>query len=73
MTDYENEDLIRRQSELVTLLIFIMLWDLDNMIERVLVEFQLKQYESKDVNLLWRGTSRRLVLLDYLKKPDVLF
>ena len=45
MTNYENEELIRRQSELASFLEFHNAWDLDNMIERVLVEFQLKQYE----------------------------
>ena len=73
MTDYENEDLIRRQSELVTYIDFHNAWDLDNMIERVLVEFQLKQYESKDVNLLSGGEQRRVSLAGLLlKKPDVL-
>ena len=73
MTDYENEELIRRQSELVTYIDFHNAWDLDNMIERVLVEFQLKQYESKDVNLLSGGEQRRVSLAGLLlKKPDVL-
>ncbi len=73
MTDYENEDLIRRQSELASFLEFHNAWDLDNMIERVLVEFQLKQYEHKDVNLLSGGEQRRVSLAGLiLKKPDVL-
>lgn len=72
-TDYENEDLIRRQSELATFIDFHNAWDLDNMIERVLVEFQLKQYEFKDVNLLSGGEQRRVSLAGLLlKKPDVL-
>jgi ATP-binding cassette subfamily F protein uup len=73
MTDYENEELIRRQSELASFLEFHNAWDLDNMIERVLVEFQLKQYEHKDVNLLSGGEQRRVSLAGLiLKKPDVL-
>ena len=73
MTEYENEDLIRRQSELASFLEFHNAWDLDNMIERVLVEFQLKQYEFKDVNLLSGGEQRRVSLAGLLlKKPDVL-
>ena len=73
MTDYENEDLIRRQSELASFLEFHNAWDLDNMIERVLIEFQLKQYEFKDVNLLSGGEQRRVSLAGLLlKKPDVL-
>lgn len=72
-TDYENEDLIRRQSELASFIDFHNAWDLDNMIERVLVEFQLKQYEFKDVNLLSGGEQRRVSLAGLLlKKPDVL-
>ncbi|MBY0541366.1 MAG: ATP-binding cassette domain-containing protein, partial [Campylobacterales bacterium] len=72
-TDYENEDLIRRQSELATFIDFHDAWDLDNMIERVLVEFQLKQYEFKAVNLLSGGEQRRVSLAGLLlKKPDVL-
>lgn len=72
-TDYENNDLLRRQSELATFIDFHNAWDLDNMIERVLVEFQLKQYEFKDVNLLSGGEQRRVSLAGLLlKKPDVL-
>jgi ATP-binding cassette subfamily F protein uup len=73
VTDYENEKLIRRQSELATFIDFHNAWDLDNMIERVLIEFQLKQYEFKDVNLLSGGEQRRVSLAGLLlKKPDVL-
>ena len=82
MTDYDettwnsvgqNEDLIRKQSELASFLEFHNAWDLDNMIERVLIEFQLKQYEFKDVNLLSGGEQRRVSLAGLLlKKPDVL-
>lgn len=72
-SDYENEDLIKRQSELATFIDFHNAWDLDNMIERVLREFKLKQYEHKDVNLLSGGEQRRVSLAGLLlKKPDVL-
>ena len=73
MTNYEDENLLRRQSDLASFLEFHNAWDLDNMIERVLVEFQLKQYEHKDVNLLSGGEQRRVSLAGLiLKKPDVL-
>ena len=73
VTNYEDEDLIRRQSELASFIDFHNAWDLDNMVERVLVEFQLKQYEFKDVNLLSGGEQRRVSLAGLLlKKPDVL-
>ncbi|MFK2822036.1 ribosomal protection-like ABC-F family protein [Arcobacter sp. YIC-80] len=72
-TDYENQELLKRQSQLVTLIDFHNAWDLDNTIERVLKEFQLKQYEFKDVNLLSGGEQRRVSLAGLLlKKPDVL-
>ena len=72
-TDYEDESLLKRQSELATFLDFHDAWDLDNMIERVLKEFQLKAYEFKDVNLLSGGEQRRVSLAGLLlKKPDVL-
>ncbi len=72
-TDYENSELINRQSELATYLDFHDAWDLDNMIERVLKEFRLKEYETKDVNLLSGGEQRRVSLAGLLlKKPDVL-
>jgi len=72
-TDYENNDLIKRQSELATFIEFHNAWDLDNTIERVLKEFKLKQYEFKDVNLLSGGEQRRVSLAGLLlKKPDIL-
>ncbi|WP_320034384.1 ribosomal protection-like ABC-F family protein [Halarcobacter sp.] len=73
ITDYENQELLKRQSELATYIEFHNAWDLDNMIERVLEEFQLKQYEHKDVNLLSGGEQRRVSLAGLLlKKPDIL-
>lgn len=72
-TDYENQELLHRQSELSTFIDFHNAWDLDNMIERVLKEFKLKEYEHKDVNLLSGGEQRRVSLAGLiLKKPDVL-
>jgi ABC transport system ATP-binding/permease protein len=72
-TDYENNELIKRQSELATYIDFHNAWDLENTVERVLKEFQLKQYEHKDVNLLSGGEQRRVSLAGLLlKKPDVL-
>ena len=72
-SDYNNEELLKRQSELATFIDFHNAWDLDNTIERVLKEFQLKQYEHKDVNLLSGGEQRRVSLAGLLlKKPDVL-
>ena len=72
-TDYNNTDLINKQSKLATYIEFHNAWDLENMIERVLKEFNLKQYESKDVTLLSGGEQRRVSLAGLLlKKPDIL-
>jgi len=72
-SDYENQDLLKRQSQLATFIDFHNAWDLDNTIERVLKEFKLKEYEDKDVNLLSGGEQRRVSLAGLLlKKPDVL-
>jgi len=71
--DFENQELLRKQSNLATFIDFHNAWDLDNMIERVLIEFQLKQYEDKDVNMLSGGEQRRVGLAGLiLKKPDIL-
>jgi len=71
--EYENQELLKKQSELATFLDFHNAWDLDNMIEQVLVKFALKEYEFKDVNMLSGGEQRRVSLAGLiLKKPDVL-
>jgi len=72
-TDYENEELLERQAQLTTYLDHHNAWDLDNKIQRVLLEFDLKSYEFKDVSLLSGGEQRRVGLAGLiLKKPDVL-
>ncbi|MFA7083847.1 MAG: ABC-F family ATP-binding cassette domain-containing protein [Arcobacteraceae bacterium] len=72
-TQYENKELLNRQAQLATFIDFHNAWDLDNLIERVLKEFALKEYEHKDVNLLSGGEQRRVSLAGLLlKKPDVL-
>ncbi|MDC0932799.1 ABC-F family ATP-binding cassette domain-containing protein [Arcobacteraceae bacterium] len=72
-TDYENEELIKQQSHYMTYLDHHNAWDLDNKIQRVLHEFDLKDYEFKDVTLLSGGEQRRVGLAGLiLKKPDIL-
>ena len=73
MTNYEDENLLRRQSDLASFIDFHNAWDLDNMIERVLVEFQLKQYEHKDVNLLSGGEQRRVSLAGLILKNQMFY
>ena len=71
--DYENQELLEQQSQLITYLDHHNAWDLDNKVQRVLEEFSLKEYEYKDVNLLSGGEQRRVGLAGLiLKKPDVL-
>jgi len=72
-TDYENEELLKLQSHYMTYLDHHNAWDLDNKIQRVLHEFDLKHYEFKDVSLLSGGEQRRVGLAGLiLKKPDIL-
>ncbi len=71
--DWENEELLDRQAHLTTFLDHHNAWDLDNKIQRVLMEFDLKHYEFKDVNILSGGEQRRVGLAGLiLKKPDIL-
>jgi len=72
-TDYENEELIKQQAHYMTYLDHHNAWDLDNKIQRILQEFDLKSYEFKDVTLLSGGEQRRVGLAGLiLKKPDIL-
>ena len=71
--DFENETLLQQQADLTTYLDHHNAWDLDNKIERVLQEFNLKSYENKDVLILSGGEQRRVGLAGLiLKKPDIL-
>jgi ATP-binding cassette subfamily F protein uup len=71
--DFENKELIQRNSELSNFLDFHNAWDLDNKIERVLVSFDLKVYENRDITTLSGGEQRRVALASLiLKKPDIL-
>ncbi len=69
----ENQTLLNRLNELANFLDFHNAWNLDDKIERVLLEFDLKKYESKPVNLLSGGEQRRVALAGLLlKKPELL-
>jgi ATP-binding cassette subfamily F protein uup len=72
-TDFENKELLDEHAQLGSFIDHHNAWDLDNKIERVLQEFQLKEYEHKRVDLLSGGEQRRVGLAGLiLKKPDIL-
>ncbi len=71
--DFENRELLYRHSKLATFLDHHNAWSLDDKIERVLLEFGLKEYESRAVDTLSGGEQRRVALAGLLlKKPDIL-
>ena len=71
--DFENKELLREHEELQKFLDSKNAWNLDDRIKRVILEFNLKEYENKPVNLLSGGEQRRVALAALLlKKPDIL-
>jgi ATP-binding cassette subfamily F protein uup len=71
--DFDNQQLLKEHAELSHYLDHHSAWNLDDKIERVLQNFQLKQYEEKNINLLSGGEQRRVALASLLlQKPDVL-
>ncbi|MDD3344399.1 MAG: ABC-F family ATP-binding cassette domain-containing protein [Sulfurospirillaceae bacterium] len=72
-TAQEHDALLKEQSELATFLDIHDAWNLDEKVEQVLQEFDLKQFEYYDVNALSGGEQRRVTLAGLiLKKPDIL-
>lgn len=71
--DFDNTKLIEEHATLASFLDHHSAWNLDDKIERVLQEFNLKSYENRMVNSLSGGEQRRVALAGLiLKKPDVL-
>ncbi|SFZ98346.1 COG0488: ATPase components of ABC transporters with duplicated ATPase domains [hydrothermal vent metagenome] len=71
--DFENKDLIKKLEKVSAFLDHHNAWNLDDKIERVLLEFKLKEYEHRPVVSLSGGEQRRVALASLiLKKPDVL-
>ncbi len=71
--DFENPQLLKEHAELTHYLDHHSAWNLDDKIERVLLHFQLKEFEEKNITLLSGGEQRRVALASLLlQKPDVL-
>jgi ATP-binding cassette subfamily F protein uup len=71
--DYENTQLINEHSKISAFLDHHNAWNLDDKIERVLLEFQLKVFENTPVMQLSGGEQRRVALAGLLLlKPDIL-
>ncbi len=71
--DYENEALLREHAKITSFLDAHNAWNLDDKIQRVLQEFNLKEYEDRAITLLSGGEQRRVALAGLLlKKPDIL-
>ncbi len=70
---YDDKRLLEEHSKLGTILDVHNAWNLDDKIERVLQEFNLKEYEHRPLELLSGGEQRRVALAGLLlKKPDIL-
>ncbi len=68
-----DKAIIEEHSQIASYLDHHNAWNLDNKIERVLQEFQLKEYEDRLVNTLSGGEQRRVALAGLiLRSPDVL-
>jgi len=72
-TDFDNTELLKEHEKLGSYIEHHNAWNLDDKIERVLQEFQLKEYENRPAITLSGGEQRRVALAGLiLKKPDVL-
>jgi len=71
--DPENRQIQNELDKISKFLDYHNAWNLDDRIERILQEFDLKRYENKDIDLLSGGEQRRVALASLLlQKPDVL-
>jgi len=71
--DFENEALLKKLEKVTSFLDHHNAWNLDDKVERVMQEFNLKAYEHRPVVSLSGGEQRRVALASLiLKKPDVL-
>ncbi len=71
--DFDNRAVVEEHAKLGAYLDAHNAWSLDDKVERILQEFQLKAYEDQRVHLLSGGEQRRVALAGLLlKKPDIL-
>ncbi len=71
--NFDDKKLLSEHEKLSNYLDHHSAWNLDDKIERVLQNFQLKSYEDKPVDLLSGGEQRRVALAALLlQKPDIL-
>jgi len=69
----ENKTIQSEMDKISKFLDFHNAWNLDDRIERIMLEFDLKKYENKNISLLSGGEQRRVALASLLlQKPDVL-
>ncbi|AZV46693.1 ABC transporter ATP-binding protein [Nautilia sp. PV-1] len=69
----DNKTIQSEMDKISKFLDFHNAWNLDDRIERIMQEFDLKKYENKDISLLSGGEQRRVALASLLlQKPDVL-
>ncbi len=69
----ENPTLLNQLNEIANFLDFHGAWNIEEKIERILQEFDLKAYEDRFVNTLSGGEQRRVALAGLLlQKPDLL-
>jgi len=68
-----SSTLLEEQSQLSTFLEMHDAWSLDEKVQQVMHEFDLKQFEHSDVNALSGGEQRRVTLAGLiLQQPDIL-
>ena len=71
--EFENKTLLSEHSQLSAFLDLHNAWSLEDKVERILQEFDLKIYENRAVTSLSGGEQRRVALAGLLlKKPDIL-